>query len=98
MVSLSRRHYQLYVGVASFAASFAAVWYAEDAPPPPARTFPQTTVGLTSFQAALQATGTAPTETLVVLEATGSYSVALAVHLHAAGYVVSIAPMTEQAA
>jgi transposase len=85
-----RRRYQLYVGVDIAAASFTAVWHAEDALPPPARTFAQTAAGLTGFQQQLAATGVAAAETLVVLEATGSYWVALAVHLHAAGYVVSV--------
>ncbi len=85
-----RRRYQLYVGVDIAAASFTAVWHAEDAVPPPARTFPQTATGVTSFQQQLVATGVAAGETLVVLEATGSYWVALAVSLHAAGYGVSV--------
>jgi transposase len=42
------------------------------------------------IQASLQATGVLPAETLIVLEATGSYWVRLAASLHSAGFVVSV--------
>jgi len=38
----------------------------------------------------IQATGSPPAATLVVLEATGNYWVALAIALHEAGYPVSV--------
>ena len=59
-------------------------------PPSTPRPFAQTPVGFASFQQQLQATGVPPAATLVVLEATSSYWVALAVTLHTAGYVVSV--------
>ena len=55
------------------------------------RPFDQTPAGFAGLQNQLQATGIAPQAPLVVLEATGSYWVALAVALHSAGYVVSVA-------
>ncbi len=85
-----RRTYQLYGGVDIAAATFDAAWQTLDGAPTSARTFQQTPADLTRFQQVLQTTGVAPTETLVVLEATGSYWVALAVRLHAAGYAVSV--------
>lgn len=82
--------YQLFVGVDIAAASFAATWTSASPARERARTFPQTPEGYTAFQAALAATGVAPAATLVVLEATGSYWITLAVTLHQAGYAVSV--------
>ena len=82
--------YQLFVGVDIAAASFAASWASSAGPRERARTFAQTPEGFTAFQAALTTTGVAPAATLVVLEATGSYWITLAVTLHQAGYVVSL--------
>ena len=82
--------YQLFVGVDIAAATFTAAWTAGGRPPSTPRTFAQTPVGFASFQQQLQATGVPPAATLVVLEATSSYWVALAVTLHTAGYVVSV--------
>ena len=56
----------------------------------PPRTFDQSPAGFAAFQQHLQTTGVAPASTLLVLEATGNYWVALAVTLHAAGFVVSV--------
>lgn len=60
------------------------------ASPTPPVAHPQRPEGFTSLQRQLAATGSAPAATLVVLEATCSYWVALAVTLHAAGYAVSV--------
>ena len=79
-----------YVGVDIAAATFDAAWQTPDGDPTPARSFQQTPADLTRVQQVLQATRVVPHETLVVLEATGSYWVALAVSLHAAGYTVSV--------
>ncbi|MDQ5853899.1 MAG: transposase, partial [Chloroflexota bacterium] len=57
---------------------------------PRAVTFSQSPAGFAAFQQQLQATGVAPAQTLIVLEATGSYWVALAVTLHEAGYAVAV--------
>ena len=82
--------YQLYVGVDIALASFTACWQQAGTRPAPARTFPQTPDGFAAFQRALTTLGVAPGATLVVLEATSSYWVALAVTLHQAGFVVSV--------
>ncbi|MGI8689704.1 MAG: IS110 family transposase [Thermomicrobiales bacterium] len=82
-------NYQLYVGIDIAATSFTAAWMPPGASPTPPVAHPQRPEGCTSLQRQLAATGSAPA-TLVVLEATGSYWVALAVTLHTAGYAVSV--------
>ena len=82
--------YHCFVGVDIAAASFTALWTTRGATPSRAVTFAQSPAGFTAFQTQLQAPGIAPAETLVVLEATGSYWVALAVTLHDAGYAVAV--------
>jgi transposase len=82
--------YLLFVGVDIAAASFTAAWSTSALPARPARTFSQTPDGFAAFQAALVSTDVEPAKTLVVLEATGSYWISLAVSLHQAGYVVSV--------
>ena len=82
--------YHLFVGVDIAAATFTATWAADPTNAPSARTFAQTPDGFAAFQHALAATGVAPAATLVVLEATGSYWIALAVALHQAQYAVSV--------
>ncbi|MDP9310322.1 MAG: IS110 family transposase [Chloroflexota bacterium] len=87
---LAASHYQLFVGVDIAAASFDASWCRSDGLLHPAQTFPQTPTAFATFHQQLAMTGSAPGQTLVVLEATGSYWVALATSLHAAGYAVAI--------
>ena len=82
--------YQLFVGVDIAAASFAAACSQTGAQTQPARSFAQTPSGFAAFQAALATTAIAPAQTLIVLEATGSYWITLAVTLHQAGYAVSV--------
>ncbi len=82
--------YQLYVGIDIAATTFTAAWMLPGASPTPPVTYPQRPEGFASLQRHLAATGSAPAATLVVLEATGSYWVALAVTLHTAGYAVSV--------
>ncbi len=82
--------YQLYVGIDIAATTFTAAWMLPGASPTPPVTHPQRPEGFASLQRQLAATGSAPAATLVVLEATGSYWVALAVTLHTAGYAVSV--------
>jgi len=72
------------------AASFTAIWTTDGRMLPRAVTFAQTPASFAALQQQLQASGAAPAETLVVLEATGSYWVALAVTLHEAGYAVAV--------
>ena len=82
--------YLLFVGVDIAAASFTAAWSTSAPPAHRPRTFSQTPDGFAAFQAALACTDVQPAQTLVVLEATGSYWISLAVSLHQAGYVVSV--------
>ena len=82
--------FSLFVGVDIAATSFAASSTTPGHPPERAATFAQTVEGYTAFQTHLTATGIAPAATLIVLEATGSYWMTLAVILHQAGYAVSI--------
>jgi transposase len=82
--------YQLYVGVDIAAKSFTATWAADPASAPKASSFEQSEAGFATFQQRLAATGVAPEATLVVLEATGSYWIGLAVALHHARYTVSV--------
>jgi transposase len=82
--------YHLFVGVDIAATTFTAVWGMSRQPLAPPQTFPQDAAGFAAFQQQLAATAVAPEATLIVLEATGSYWVALAVALHAAGYHISV--------
>jgi transposase len=82
--------YGLFVGVDIAALSFAASWFMGGSSPGPAHSFAQSPEGFAACQTALAATGVHPTSTLIVLEATGSYWISLAVTLHQAGYVVSV--------
>ncbi len=91
MVSLrSVPDYCCFVGVDIAATSFTTLWTANKRTLPRAVTFAQSPTGFAAFQRQLQATGVTPAQTLVVLEATGSYWVALAVTLHDAGYAVAV--------
>src|ERR687893_1504663 len=82
--------YRCFVGVDIAAASFTAIWTTDGRMQPTALTFSQSASGFAAFQQHLQATHVAPAQTLIVLEATGSYWIALAVTLHEAGYAVAV--------
>lgn len=82
--------YWLFVGIDIAATTFTAAWMPTGAAPTAPVTHPQRAAGFASFQRQLAATGVLPAATLIVLEATGSYWVALAVTLHTAGYGVSV--------
>jgi len=82
--------YQLFVGVDIAAKTFAASWGADPSALHPTRTFAQSPNGFATFREQLATTSVAPSATLVVLEATGSYWVALAVSLHQSGYRVCV--------
>ncbi|NTU81531.1 MAG: IS110 family transposase, partial [Chloroflexales bacterium] len=69
--------YQLYVGVDIAAKTFMATWASDPATAPKAVSFEQTEAGFATFQQRLGTTGVAPSATLVVVEATGSYWIAL---------------------
>lgn len=82
--------YQVFVGIDIAATTFTAAWLSAGGAPTPPVTHPQAPEGYAALQRHLTTTGVVPAATLVVLEATGSYWVALAVTLHAAGYAVSV--------
>ena len=83
-------NYRLFVGIDIAAATFTASWGTDNDLAGRPATFAQNLDGYTALQERLTHTRVAPAETLVVLEATGSYWVALAVSLHTAGYHVSV--------
>jgi transposase len=82
--------YRLFAGVDIAATTFAASWTTTGAPRERAVTFAQTPDGFTAFQNRLRSLGVPEAETLVVIEATGSYWVALTVSLHDAGFAVAV--------
>lgn len=82
--------YDLFVGVDVAASTFTATWSTGDGRTAKPCTYPQTPRGFAAFQEQLLTTTLLPARILVVLEATGSYWVALAVALHEAGYDVSV--------
>jgi transposase len=82
--------YRLFAGADIAATSFAASWTTATLPRERAVTFAQTPDGFLAFQERLRALGIPEAETLIVIEATGSYWVALAVSLHEAGFAVAV--------
>lgn len=82
--------YDLFVGIDVAATSATVSWMRPATPPTRSFTIAQTAAGYTSLQASLHATQVAPAATLLVLEATGTYWVALATCLAQAGYAVSV--------
>ncbi len=74
--------YQLYVGVDVAAETFVAAWLVPEGTPSAPYTGEQTAAGFAALVHRLQGTGVPPAATLVVLEATSAYWVALAVALH----------------
>jgi transposase len=85
-----RAAYQLYVGVDVAAETFVAAWLAPGGQPGAPFTAEPAPAGFAALQRRLRATTSPPAATLVVLEATGNYWVALAVALHEAGYRVAV--------
>ncbi len=83
--------YHLFVGIDIAAKSFTVVTATGSAPAERSFTLDQTPQGFTTLQERFMATGIAPANTLIVLEATSTYWIALAVTLHQAGYHVSVA-------
>src|SRR5215213_6355421 len=82
--------YQVYVGIDVAAETFVSAWLAPGGKPGTPVSGEQTPAGYAALQRRLRATGAPPAATLVVLEATGNYWVALAVALHEAGYRVAV--------
>jgi transposase len=80
--------YTGFVGIDIAAKTFTATW----SPSSPARphTFDQTRDGFEALAVQLHALPANPASVLVVMEATGSYWITLAVFLHHAGYAVAV--------
>jgi transposase len=82
--------YQLFVGVDIAAATATITWEGPHQSAVRPFTINQTPDGYRLFQQRLAATAVPPAQVLVVLEATSTYWVRLAVALHEAGYAVSV--------
>lgn len=82
--------YRLFVGVDIAAKTAAVAWQAPDQPLSRPFTIEQCPSGSATLQTRLQATLIAPADTLIVMEATGSYWITLATKMHQAGYGVSV--------
>lgn len=77
----SPAQYRCFVGIDIAAASFTAIWSTNGRLQPRAATYSQSPSGFSALQQ-LQDTRVTAAQTLIVLEATGSYWIALAVALH----------------
>ncbi len=84
------QRYRLFVGVDIAAETFVATWGSGDHDPSKPRSFAQAAHGHRQLIQQLERTTVAPQQTLVVLEATSSYWIALAVALYHAHFVVSV--------
>lgn len=82
--------YHLFVGIDIAATTFTATWRSRTTDLVKPCTLPQTPEGFQGLMQQLATMKVAPQQTLLVLEATGSYWIALAVALHEAGYQVSV--------
>jgi transposase len=87
---VSENAYTLFVGIDVSAASVSVAWQTKDSPPRPAFDIPQTPAGWKALAQRLRKTGHAPAQTLVVVEATSTYWMQLALHLHEQGFRVSV--------
>jgi len=81
---------RLSVGIDIAAQTFTAAWGSTVSQIGAAQTFSQTVASRRMLIRKLQATGYAPDQTRVVMEATGTYWMQCAVTLHEAGYRVSV--------
>lgn len=79
------------VGIDIAATSFTASWAQRDSQPSRAHTFDQSPAGFQALRDLLAAAKLEPSSTLIVLEATSTYWVALAVDLHSAGFSLCVA-------
>jgi hypothetical protein len=82
--------YRLFVGVDIAAETASVAWPEAGASAGPAVTIEQSPQGVAALRRRLMATGHAPAEVLVVLEATGSSWLSLATALADAGFAVSV--------
>jgi transposase len=86
----TQSRYHLFVGVDIAFKTLTAVWLTPGATPSRPLTVDNTPQGFARLQARLLASGEAPATILVVMEATGSYWVALATTLAQSGFGVSV--------
>ena len=86
----TRPSYQLFVGVDIAAATATVAWQAPGMSVSRPLTIEQTPAGFAALQQRLLATGYAPADVLIVMEATGSYWLGLATALAEAGFAVSV--------
>jgi transposase len=82
--------YQLFVGVDIAATTATVAWQAAGVPGPKPLTIEQSPQGFAVLARRLRATGHAPEDILVVMEATGSYWLSLATALAEADFAVSV--------
>jgi transposase len=85
-MTASQQPYRLWCGIDVAAITFTATWTTDRTTYAAPVTLPQTSDGVSSLQQHLTALAVSPSQTLIVLEATGSYWVSLAVALHAEGF------------
>jgi transposase len=86
----SARDYTLFVGIDIAAKTFTARWREAQGRATPPLTCEQTTEGFATLRRRLLASGPGAREILVVMEATGSYWMALATDLTQTGFAVSV--------
>lgn len=84
------RVYQLYVGVDIAAATFTAAHLRPEAKPSKAVDYQQTPDAFNKFQQDLLQTGLSASQILIVMEATGTYWITLALFLVQAGFAVAV--------
>lgn len=82
--------YSLYVGIDVSAQTLSVAWQARAAHVGHAQEFGQAQVEYARLSSVLQATGHTPSQTLVVIEATGTYWMRAARYLYQAGFRVSV--------
>jgi transposase len=90
MTTSQAASYRLFVGIDIAKASASVTWMATDRVLSPVMTIEQSPAGFSSLQQRLVATGHASSAILVVMEATGSYWMNLALSLTQAGFQVSV--------
>jgi transposase len=86
----SGRHYTRFVGIDIAAKTFTARWLQAQGRATRPLLWEQTAEGFATLRGRLLATGRGAGEILVVMEATGSYWMALATDLAQAGFAVSV--------
>jgi transposase len=89
-MSQAQHTYHLWCGIDVAAKSFTVSWTTDRTTYASPLTLPQTPEGVLALQQHLSALAIPAPQTLIVLEATGSYWISLAVALHAEGFVVSV--------